>query len=249
MNVLIDELPDAVEIDGVTYHIETDFRACLRAIIAFEDDDLTPLEKQLVMLANLYPEQPHDLQGALEQAIRFLDGGHGQADSENRPGYRLYSFAKDSSLIYAAFRQTHGIDLEAVELLHWWKFLALFMDLGAETAFCQLVALRKRVKSGRASKWERQAALEMGEAFLVPEPATPEQVEAKTEFMRLLEEGERRREKSAQDQIQPGDHAGAAGPAGDPAPGRADDARNEGVVYRAPGPAGNLRALRQRTEG
>lgn len=191
MNVLVDELPEAVEIGGQVYPIETDFRAALRCILAFEDEDLTGLEKQAVLLDNLYAERPHDLQGAFEQAIKFLNGGHGSDGEESGP--RLYSFSKDAGFIFAAFRQTHGIDLETASL-HWWKFLALFMDLGSETTFCQLVSLRKRIKSGKASKEELRAYREMRDVIDLPETRTVEDREAEAKFLQLVEEGKRKRE-------------------------------------------------------
>lgn len=188
MNLLIDELPDLVEIDGSEYAIDTDFRACLRVILAFEDTELTNLEKWAILLNNLYPERPSDLRQAVEQALKFLDGGR-KRDDDDVPGPRLYSFAQDASLIFAAFRQTHGIDLETAQL-HWWKFLALFSDLGADTTFCNLVSLRKRLKTGRASKEERQAARELGEIVNLPEPGsrTLAEREQEAEFLRLVKE-------------------------------------------------------------
>lgn len=184
LNILIEQLPEAVEVDGIEYPIDSGFRACLRAILACEDPELTGLEKQALVLENLYPQPPHDLRAAFEQAVRFLNGGESQSEND---GPRLYSFAKDARWIFSAFRQTHGIDLETAEL-HWWKFLALFMDLGGETAFCGLVALRKKVKTGKATKEERKAAREMGELFKVPEPDTRtlEEREREAEFFRLV---------------------------------------------------------------
>lgn len=202
MTILTEALPAAVEIDGVEYAIVTDFRAALRCILAFEDDQLTPLEKTAVMLDNLYPERPGNLSEAIRLGLLYLNGGETGGEKQ---GPRLYSFAKDDRMIFAAFQQTHGIDLEKADL-HWWKFLALFMDLGAETAFCQLVGLRKRVKNGKASKEERRIAAEMGDAFSVPEPdtRTPDEKARAVEFYRLVEEGKRQREKQkAEGEIQP----------------------------------------------
>lgn len=165
INLLVDRLPGAVEVDGVEYKINTDFRACLRVILAFEDNELTGMEKQLIMLENLFPNVPSNTAAALVAASEFLNGpvcGEGGND------LRLYGFGHDANIIFSAFRQTHGVDLETVDM-HWWKFLALFIDLGQDTTFCQLVSLRKRVKTGKATKEERQAAREMGEAFKVPE--------------------------------------------------------------------------------
>lgn len=191
MNILFEQLPEAVEIDGIEYAINTDFRVCLRVILAFEDPELTPLEKQALLLENLYPDQPHNLGKALELAIKFLNGGEIQGEGD---GPRLYSFSKDARWIFSAFRQTHGIDLESAEL-HWWKYLALFMDLGSDTAFCNLVSLRKRIKTGKASKEERKAYQEMKDLIDLPDMdhRTLEDREQEHEFLRLVSEARRKK--------------------------------------------------------
>jgi hypothetical protein len=186
LNILTDELPEEIIVNGKAYPVNYDFRSCLNVILAFEDLELTGREKNAVMLQCLYREMPDDLQAASEQAVLFLNGGKtGDGDSKDKP--RLYSFSKDADFIFAAFRQTHGIDLQSEEM-HWYKFLALFMDLGADTTFSNLMGLRKRVKSGKATKEERQAAREMGELFDVPEADTRslEEREADAEFLRLI---------------------------------------------------------------
>lgn len=145
------------------------------------------------MLTTLFPEIPPDTERALIQALNFLNGGKDEKEDEGECSPRVYSFSKDADLIFAAFRQTHGIDLETTQM-HWWKFLALFMDLGSETAFCNLVSLRKRVKTGKATKEERQVAREMGNVFDVQEIDTRslEEKEQEAEFMRLVNSGNER---------------------------------------------------------
>jgi hypothetical protein len=156
--------------------------------LAFEDEELTGYEKQMIMLNNLYPTLPENIEAACTQGLKFLNGGDSEP-SEETPT-RLYSFSKDANFIFAAFRQTHGIDLETTQL-HWWKFLALFMDLGSDSTFCNLVSLRKRVKSGKATDEEYRAAQEMGDLFDVPEMdiRSTEEKERERLFMRLVEEG------------------------------------------------------------
>ena len=186
MNILVDRLPTALEVNGQEYRIDADFRNCLKIILAFEDAELASVEKSLVFYENLYIDKPEDTRAALERGAWFLNGG--KDETEEPDGPRVFSWNKDANLIYAAFQQTHGIDLEAVAYLHWWKFLALFMDLGADTAFCSLAGLRKRVKTGKASKEERQMAREMGGAFIVEEvdDRTVEEREAERAFMALV---------------------------------------------------------------
>ena len=198
MNILTDALPTAVVIDDQDVPISTDFRECLRVILAFEDDTLTPSEKMSILLANLYPDPPPDLEQAAQQGVKFLNCGEAvEAGEGGADGLRLYGFGHDANLIFAAFRQTHGLDLQTVEGLHWWAFVALFMDLGAETAFCQLVGLRKKVKTGKATKEERALYNELDD---LPEPdtRTAEEREREAEFMRIVMEAEKARHEKRQ---------------------------------------------------
>lgn len=190
MNILVDEPPETVTITDTEFQLNTDFRACLKIIMAFEDNELTPQEKQLVLLGNLYSVVPNDLTAALDRANWFLNGGKEDTPDENPTNpVRVYSFAKDGNFIYAAFRQTHGIDLSTAKL-HWWTFLALFMDLGQDTTFCQLTALRKRLKTGKASKEEKAAAFEMGEMIDLPDvdERSLDEKEAENEFLSKVRE-------------------------------------------------------------
>lgn len=189
-NVLIDRLPTSVEIDGQRYALESDFRACLSVVLAFEDPELTSREKQIILLENLYPELPENVAEAFKQGLWFLDGGN-KSDEETGAAHkqRVYSFEKDAPYIFSAFRQTHGIDLETVDYLHWWKFLYLFMDLGESTFFIRLVGLRKRLADGSATKEERKAARDMGRIIELPEEEmmTAEEQREVDHFMALLE--------------------------------------------------------------
>lgn len=195
MNILTDELPTALRVSNTEYQIDSDFRTCLRIILAFEDNDLTPQEKQIILLSMLFVRVPTDIEQAMKAAHIFLNGG---AINENEhEGPRLYSFGKDANFIFAAFRQTHGIDLQTTDL-HWWKFLALFMDLGSETTFCNLVSLRKRIKSGKASKDEKEAAREMGDMLDVPEidARSLEEKEIEKDFFRKVAEAQAQRKNN-----------------------------------------------------
>lgn len=155
-------------------------------MLAFEDPELTIYEKQMIMFSNIYATLPKENVGeAMKCANWFLNCG--KESQQGELSTRLYSFSKDAELIFAAFRQTHGIDLETAQM-HWWKFIALFMDLGSDTAFCNLIGLRKRVKSGKATKEEKEAAREMGDMFDVPEAddRTIEEKEREAEFIRMV---------------------------------------------------------------
>ena len=190
-SILTDRLPTSIEVNGKKYPINSDFRYQLKTMMAFEDETLTGFEKQQIMLANLYRKMPNDISEASKKASLFFNGGKVYADSDE-PAMRLYLFSKDANYIFAAFKQTHGIDLQIAKL-HWWKFLAYFMDLGSDTTFCALVGMRKRVKTGKATKEEMQAAREMGDIFDIPDidNRTLEEREREEEFFRLLKLGQK----------------------------------------------------------
>lgn len=196
MNILVDDLPESIEVDGIEYAINFDFKTGLNCILDMENGDMVDNEKALLLLRRIYGDNiPDNVDGALRLAVKFLDGGK-EPETEVNPladHTRVYSFEKDASLIYAAFRQTHGIDLQKVEL-HWWQFLALFHDLGADTAFCSLVNLRRRIISGDATREEREYAAKLGDAFYIDDPEdilSIEENENLALFELLSQEGEK----------------------------------------------------------
>jgi len=169
---------------------------CLWTILAFEDESLTAQEKQLVMLRNLYIDEPANLQAAIEKANWFLNGGE-DVGEEGGSNLRLYSFSKDANFIFAAFRQTHNIDLETAEL-HWWKFLAFFMDLGQDTTFCNLTSLRSRYYTGKCTKEEKESIRKMGSMFHIKESETltPEDRERRKAFVEKHKAAKEKRDKA-----------------------------------------------------
>jgi len=187
-NILVDAPPTTIEIEGQEYEINWEFETCLRIILAFEDLELTLTEKSIVLIHNLYQSIPDNTKIAIEKGIAFLDGGiERDLTSSN---VRVFSFQKDARLIFAGFRQTYHMDIRT-ENLHWWTFLALFIDLSPDTTFSNLVGLRKRVKDGTATIEERRIALDLGEVFELPDLwiKTIEELEADKMFYDALGKG------------------------------------------------------------
>ena len=82
------ELPTSLEVAGRDYEIDSDFRTVLRVLAAYEDPELSPSEKQLVCLANIYIDlgsiPAAHLQEAYDAAVRFIDNGQKQGDEGPR---------------------------------------------------------------------------------------------------------------------------------------------------------------------
>lgn len=188
MNALIDRFPTSVEIDGSEYELNTDFRVGLEIMLAFEDAELTGMDKQLVMLKLLYKQIPPDLGKAAELAVLFLDCGEAvKSGGDSAPRGRLYSFGQDAKYIYSAIRLAYGIDLESTKYLHWWKFVYLFLDLPEDCFFQRLVALRCKKRDGKLSQAERLAYYKMQDILDLPDQKDAVWIAAEDEFMAQLE--------------------------------------------------------------
>lgn len=186
MNILTQRLPTAVEIDNKTYELNTDFRICIKIILAFEDNVLIMQEKQVLMLNLLYKEIPENNIIACDMAIKFLNCGEkGQESSVSSLG-RLYSFEKDSKYIYSAIKQSHNVDLEQVEYLHWWKFVYMFLDLNENCFFNRIIYMRRQKKLGKFTKEELEMYNCIRDIIDLPEVYDEEEQSIVNNFMNKL---------------------------------------------------------------
>lgn len=195
MNILLEQFPTKTIIDGKEYKFNTDFRNCLKIILAFEDEELLMEDKIWITLNNLYGNDiPENLEIAFEKAILFLDCGEklNSTGESKESGLKLYSFEKDAKYIYSAIKQTHRIDLDTIGYMHWWKFVYLFLDLNKECFFCQMIDLRRKKKKGKLSKEERILYRNLYDILEIEtkKKYTEEEQGKIEEFMSLLEQSE-----------------------------------------------------------
>jgi hypothetical protein len=188
MNILIDGLPIAIEIDGQEYGINADYQAGLRIITAFEDGDLTIQERCAVMVNLLYKERPENFQEAVRRGVMFLDGGKAPEERTKTvsDGNRYYSFSHDARWIYAGVdRVLHG-RLNRGEFVHWWEFMTAFMELPEDCMMSRILYLRQQYAKGKLTREERQQWHEMRDVLELPIELTEEEQAAQDEFMRRL---------------------------------------------------------------
>ncbi len=183
MNVLTDKFPTKINVNNKVLRINSDFRNCIKIIEAFEDDDLFDEEKYLILIRRLYIDEvkEEDLEQAIIKGIKFLDLGEENENNEENVK-RLYSFSKDDSYIYTGIRQSHNIDLNSIEYLHWWNFVYLFLDIGQDCMFNQLVYYRKRKNEGKLTKDEKKVYISMRKIL----DLDYEEEDEENEFMRQL---------------------------------------------------------------
>jgi len=158
MNILTKQLPTKIKVNNNIYDINYDFRTVILTLQALEDPELTHFEKLNILVNNIYKDDiPYeDYEEACKQASKFIDLGKDNNGTNKKSNVRIFSFEKDANYIFTGINLTHNIDLEKEKNLHWWKFMAMFMDMSPECMFGELVYYRKRKAEGKLTKDEKK---------------------------------------------------------------------------------------------
>lgn len=168
-NLLIDELPSTVEVDGSSFSINTDFRYGLLFNICINDEEMSSFEKCNQLLSIGYKDKiPEDYNEAIKKLVSFYmcfdldnkdidkvleednkneDEQNEQEDKENYDEYLdnpddiVFDYEKDAFLIYSTFKQVYNIDL-IDENMHWYKFVVLLRGLFDENNLTKVLQYR-----------------------------------------------------------------------------------------------------------
>jgi len=185
MNILIDLLPDHVEIDGKKYSINTDFRISILFELLMQDRTVLDSEKIYMALDLYYPQIPHNLEQAVDKMLWFYRCGKDDEDDSVKNGSpagsgkasMIYSFEHDAEYIYSAFLDQYGIDLQDIEHLHWWKFRALFKGLKDDNLICKIMGYRSIEITNDMSNSEKKYYRKMKQIYALPDNRTQEEKE------------------------------------------------------------------------
>lgn len=190
-NILLDPLPDSY--DG--HAINADFRIGVQIALASKDEELADYERLYVMTELLYKnEAPQDVENALRGVKWFMSGGkiaeglNGAEETaeevEEDEEAETFDFEYDAGRIYSAFRKTYGINLNTVQGLHWFEFLALLGDLG-DCAFSAVIEYRTKKLDGLPPK-QRSEYARLKSKYALPRRYTYEEEERLAAFEAAL---------------------------------------------------------------
>jgi len=182
MNLLIDKVPEFVEIENQRYPINSSFRAAILFEQLMQDDALSDLEKIREALLLFYGETSGPIVEKTERIIWFYSCGKDGADhsktEEKRQGKtsrHIYSFEHDAEYIYAAFLSQYGIDLQETVDLHWWKFMALFKSLSADNEICRIMQIRAMELDSSMSAKQKERYLKLKRLYALPDMRTEQE--------------------------------------------------------------------------
>lgn len=158
-------LPKSFRFGDREYAIRYDFRPVLDICTALEDPDLDLREKTIVACSIFYPDLDQIPEKYLQEAVQkcywFINGGE---ENPQKKGPKLVSWEKDVKHIIAPINRTIGQEIRDIPEggLHWWTFLAAYMEIG-DCTFAQIVRIRNLMAKGKKLdkhdlEWYRQNA-------------------------------------------------------------------------------------------
>ena len=164
--------PDFVDIGGVKFPIDADFRNILKILAMMKDKNITDMQKVYKMREwfvgesnesddSIEGSETADIFDAAKAFGKFLrcDNSLNDGSNQGQNGQNLQNAQNDTSAvveadepqfcyefdaceIYASFLSEYNIDLIECEYLHWYKFRILLDNLSETSAFKRKIALR-----------------------------------------------------------------------------------------------------------
>ena len=179
MNLLTDRLPSEVWRVGDELYFDTDapgdpdevydiaisYASIINIFAMLQHQGLTEFEKKLTMLRAFFLDRvPDDTERAGELCYEFMACGAG---AEDKKDIQYYSWEQDGNYIYTAVNQSFSGVLDKEPDLHWWLFIAYFMDLTDGCRFNEIVANRYAHKKGKATKEQKEARRQYPEIYVL----------------------------------------------------------------------------------
>lgn len=184
-NILLDALPTKVTVSGEEYPIDTNFRTGIQFEMLMGDRTLGKKEKALIALRLYYGNNiPRDIDGAALAMVRFYRCGadpdeRSETTARSAVGRRrmdkIYDFDVDAALFYAAFLTQYGIDLNEIDYLHWWKFMAMFEGLSRDHEIQRIMQIRGTDLASIENQKERQRIMKLQDRYRIEAGLTAEE--------------------------------------------------------------------------
>lgn len=181
------ELDD--EVQQVTYAVHTDYRDILDIIDHLQNTDDNEQERWYIAMALFY-ENWRDIpaqnrQEAAERMAEFIACGK----TQGKPGAkREIDWQQDAELIVGGVNKVAGCEVRALPYLHWWTFIAYFMNIGSGPLATVVGIRHKLAKGQKLEKWEQQFYRENKEIVDLRPQLTKEEEAEKQRLLALLGE-------------------------------------------------------------
>lgn len=163
---MIAYLPQALEVDGEWYDIDSDFRTALLIMQMYNDRALSIYSQHATMLNILFTvldeegkpvtKIPKNTEQATIEAIKFLNIG--QEDTQNDIGEpKVLDYEKDAQLLFSEVNAVWKREVRLEPYMHWWTFYGLCQKIDSEGFLAYIIQLRTKIaKKEKLSKEEKE---------------------------------------------------------------------------------------------
>lgn len=145
-------LPKTIEVGGVEYEIQSDYRAAIGIQIANADFELSDRDRAQVALSVFYTDwetiPTNDYEEAITKCLWFLSGGKNVDETpsgKKNKQPKLVDWEQDFDIIVPQINKILGYDVRGVEYLHWWTFLSAYREIDSKCLFAQVVQMRSKI--------------------------------------------------------------------------------------------------------
>lgn len=184
---MIGLLPTALEVGGLNYKINPDFRNILTIFEAFGDTSLTDREKAYICFKRLYTDKVsiRHIEEAVRKAYWFCDGGDMPKSKPDE--IRTIDWKHDEQIIFPAVSKTIGVaDVRELLYLHWWSFLGCFGEIGEGLFSTVLSIRRKKSKGKKLEKYEQDFFKQNKELVVLRTSEEQAAVDETEEFLKTI---------------------------------------------------------------
>jgi hypothetical protein len=172
MSILVDIIPNTVNIDGIDYKINSNFRTSILFELLMQDKTIKEADMIPIALNLYYDIVPENIKEAIEKMLWFYRCGKDIEEQKETKSSKsieqIYSFEYDDDYIFTAFLSQYGIDLQEIEFLHWWKFKAMFSSLNDTNKIVKIMEYRSTDLTKIKDKEQKEFYRNMKDLYKLP---------------------------------------------------------------------------------
>lgn len=170
MSILTQKPQSSIMINDTEIGIETDFRFFIDYEIEMYHSE-NVFETVVKFLTKFYKGKlPKNIDLALDMFNEFYLGGKNNSKKSRGggSGEKAYYYDFDAEYIYSAMLDQYKIDIQTIEYLHWWKFLAMFKSLKADCKISEIMGYRIIKIDSKMSKEQKSFYNKMKDLYAPP---------------------------------------------------------------------------------
>lgn len=142
-------LPKSALVNGKRYRINADFRDILEIIECLNDREEDELTRRYVAMSLFFEDfetiPESDYVEAFRSMADFIAAGE---EDDGRPQPKQIDWKQDRNIIAAEINKVAGVEVRALEFLHWWTFVGYFCCIG-DGQLATIVSIREKLRKGK----------------------------------------------------------------------------------------------------